>query len=191
MKRKPVKGVKPGKLRGTRVYLGGNIENCNDAAAWRDRCTAVLGAVGVVCLNPLVDTFVGALKEDPELNAKLRKLRNQGKLGQVAAIMKRVVQKDLRMVDISDFLIFNLDADRPTWGTTHEIVQAAAQRKPIFIVIDSRKKTPLWLLRYVPEQYIFETHEKLLNHLIRINNGTIPFADARWKILLESYRCNC
>jgi nucleoside 2-deoxyribosyltransferase len=170
------------------VYLGGNIENCADTNTWREDVTKALTQFGVICLNPLVDTFINSVREDGELNKKMKHLRAQGKLNEVAEIMKKVVQKDLRMVDISDFLIFSIDPEKPTWGTTHEIIQAYDQRKPIFFVVDDRKMTPLWLLRFVSEECIFETHLDLTDYLARIHRGEVKLDESRWKILLDVYK---
>ena len=44
--------------------------------------------------------------------------------------MKIIRCVDLRMVDISDFLVVNLDPDIPTFGTHEEIANANRQRSP-------------------------------------------------------------
>jgi nucleoside 2-deoxyribosyltransferase len=124
------------------------------------------------------------------MNRKLKALRAAGNFEKVAEIMKKIVQKDLRMVDISDFMIFTIEPDRPTWGTTHEFVQAIQQRKPVYIVIEDRMKTPLWFLRYIPAGYVFESHKELIRHLRMIHQGKVKVDQTRWKILLDIYRCS-
>ena len=51
------------------------------------------------------------------------------------------------MVDISDFLIVNLDPDVPTFGTHEEIANANRQKKPIIIlmsVVRQRRPCGCW-----------------------------------------------
>jgi nucleoside 2-deoxyribosyltransferase len=156
--------------------------------AWRAVLQEALGRMGIICLSPTDDVFIGHVREDKAMNNNLKKWRQAGEFDKVQAAMKQIVQKDLRMVDISDFIIFNVDVDRPTWGTTHELVQAAFERKPVLLIVKDRARTPLWFMRYVGKESIFETLESVIQHLEGIHRGTIPFDVRYWKVLLEQYR---
>ncbi len=179
-----------GKLHGCRVYLSGNIENANDPNIWRDELTVELNKMGIVCLNPLKDTFIGAFKENRKFFEKLKDLMKRGELDKVHNLMKPIVQKDLRMVDISDFSIFNIDVDSPTWGTTHEFIQNGQQRKPAFLIIKDKSKVPLWYIRYMNPEYIFENTKDLLEYVKGIHEGKIKIDTKYWRILLDQYKYN-
>lgn len=179
---------KQGLLYGSRVYLGGNIENCKNPISWREEIAESLSQLGVVSLSPTQDAFLGHPREDKEMGLRLRKLRGNGRYGKVADIMRMIVQKDLRMIDISDFTIFKLDVEKPTWGTPHEIIQAALQRKPVLFLVEDRRTTPLWFLRYVPPKHIFETVGALIKYLTKIHKGIVPLDTKLWKLLQPNLR---
>ena len=53
----------------------------------------------------------------------------------IAEKFKKVVEKDMRMVHRSDFLIVHLFPDIPTTGTIHEMAEAWRQKKPVYLII--------------------------------------------------------
>ncbi len=160
-----------GILYGTRVYLAGNIENSNDFKSWRDIIAARLKKLGIISLDPTKEVFIKSFKEDVDYRNQLLKLRENKQFDELTAIMKKIVSKDLRMVDVSDFTIFYIEPDCPTYGTTHELVNAAMDRKPILMVISDKRKLPLWYFRYVKAEHLFESIEELYDYIAAINDG--------------------
>ena len=74
--------------------------------------------------------------------------------------MKEIRNVDLRMVDISDFIIANIDLDVHACGTYEEIVTANRQKKPIIVRMKQGKShAPDWLLGMLGSSHnmIFET----------------------------------
>ncbi len=176
-----------GILYGTRVYLAGNIENSNDFKSWRDIIAVRLKKLGIVSLDPTKEVFIKSFKEDIDYRNQLLKMREEGRFDELTEIMKKIVGKDLRMVDISDFTIFYIEPDCPTYGTTHELVNAAMDRKPILMVISDKRKLPLWYFRYVKAEHLFESIEELYDYIAAINDGSTKINENEWKILDKKY----
>ncbi|MHC4704177.1 MAG: hypothetical protein ACYTFQ_26760 [Planctomycetota bacterium] len=87
---------------------------------------------------------------------KVPRLGREGQYDLVAEQMKIIRCVDLRMVDISDFLIVNIDLDVHACGTYEETTTANRQKKPMLFHIEQGKRnTPDWLIAAVPHQLIF------------------------------------
>jgi hypothetical protein len=103
-------------------------------------------------------------------DATSRRLRGEAKAsGDFAAVareMKPIRGVDLRMVNICDFLVVNLDLDVHACGTYEEIFLANQQEKPIFVHIEQGKTAaPDWLYGALPRNYFHSTWEKLRAHI--------------------------
>jgi nucleoside 2-deoxyribosyltransferase len=86
--------------------------------------------------------------------------------------MKEIRNVDLRMVDISDFIIANIDLDVHACGTYEEITTANRQKKPIIVRMKQGKsETPDWLLGMLGSSHdmIFNTWEQITDYLKSIN----------------------
>ena len=130
-------------LNGTYCYLGGNLENTDDAEGWRKILSSHLKSLGVVCLDPTKQMFKNQCAESEDVRKQLKQWRGNCEYEKISDFMKAVIRRDLRAIDISTFTIFKLEPEKPTWGTVHEIVLASQQRKPILILIDEIQKMPL------------------------------------------------
>lgn len=177
-----------GFLYNTRVYLGGQIENLSDFIGWREDITNKLEPLSVICLDPTKDMFIRSFREDKAVHEHMKQLQASGKYDELQEIMKRVVSKDLRAIDICDFAIFRIDVDKPTYGTVHEYVNCAADRKPILLWVNDKKRVPMWLLRFVELDNIFDSEESLLKYIYDINSGKAEMNKKLWKILQPEYR---
>ena len=60
-------------------------------------------------------------------------LKLEKKYEELSGLMKTIRSVDLRLVDISDFLIVSLDLNTHPCGTYEEIFLANRQKKPIII----------------------------------------------------------
>jgi nucleoside 2-deoxyribosyltransferase len=174
-------------LKNTRVYLAGNIEYTANSIDWRNHVKEDLTKIGVKVLSPLDVTFVGQPLEDVVARNKLYDARKEGRWEEVHSYMKKVVQKDLRLIDCSDFVIFNLEVTKPTFGTIHELVVSITQKKPIFLVLD-KKTCPLWLTGIVSFSDIYDTVDDVLTTIHKINEGILPMDQNKWRILIEGLR---
>jgi hypothetical protein len=102
--------------------------------------------------------------------------------------MKEIRAHDLRLVDISDFLICHISPKRMSWGTQEEITTAVREKKPVYISIEGGKcKAPLWLLGMMPHEFIFDSIEHIITQIKRIDSGNLGMSD-NWKLLRAEYR---
>lgn len=160
------------RLKNQRVYLAGAMDRVADrGAGWRSRITPLLEEMGLVVFNPLNKPTETGL-EDQDSHEIKTKLRSQKRWDELASMMKTIRSVDLRLVDISDFLIVNLDITTHPCGTLEEIFWANRQKKPILIHMEQGKEhAPDWLFGAIPHQMIFSTWVELHSHLVHINSS--------------------
>ena len=164
-----------------RAYLAGPMDRCLDRGkTWRDNLTPILQDMGIVILNP-INKPIDIAKEDAVTHLRKIELKDQERYDDLTKIMKEIRNVDLRMVDISDFLIVNLDLDIHPCGTLEEIFWANRQKKPILIhMVQGKKNTPDWLFGTIPHQMIFSTWQEIHDHLVHINTSNIINSYNRW-----------
>jgi nucleoside 2-deoxyribosyltransferase len=160
------------RLKHQRVYLAGAMDRVPDrGATWRDNITPFLTNMGVVVFNPITKpTTIGM--EDSESHATKTKLKSMERYDELSEMMKTIRRVDLRLVDISDFLIVNLNINTHPCGTLEEIFWANRQKKPIIIHVEQGKKhTPDWLFGTIPHQMIFSSWEEIKEYLVHIDSA--------------------
>lgn len=169
------------RLKNQRVYLAGAMDRVADrGTTWRDSITPFLENIGVVVFNPINKPSNIGL-EDAEVHSIKQKLKHREDYDELSFIMKAIRGVDLRLVDISDFLIVNLNLDIHPCGTYEEIFWANRQKKPIIIHMEQGKKnTPDWLFGTVPHQMIFSDWDGIKNYLTQINTAPNIEAYKRW-----------
>lgn len=175
-------------LSNLKVYLAGNIENTEDPERWRDEISKELARLNIIVLDPTKQCFEnqpGELKSFRDEN--LSKME-RGEYQQVADFYKRVIAHDLRLVDIAHFVIIRLEPDRPTFGTIHELIVAAQQKKPILLITPNKKKIPLWIMGLIDVNLVFCCQNSLIEHLEGLNNGKIKIDNDYWKLPLRHLR---
>ena len=163
-----------GYLKNKCVYLAGNIHTTDKkdfGMGWRDIITPLLTAMEIDVINPCKEGF-GDSKEDMTYFRSLIKERN---FKQLKKDFYRVIRKDLKAVDKSDFLICQHHPKMPTIGTVHEIVNATNQKKPVLILCDEQHIDDLnpWLLTLIKPQWLFTTWDDMFAYLRKIDNGDI------------------
>ena len=115
---------------------------------------------------------------DPEQRIGLKQLKEFDKL---SSIMKEIRNVDLRMVDISDFLIVDLDLEIHPCGTYEEIFLANRQKKPIIIhMVQGKSKAPDWLFGTIPHDLIFSEWNHVKDYLNYINSSHNIDSLNRW-----------
>ncbi len=169
------------RLNNQRVYLAGAIDRVPDrGAGWREDITPFLKNKGVVVFNPLnKPTEVGAENESThELKGKLK---SEGRYEELSSMMKVIRSTDLRLVDISDFLVVNLDINTHPCGTLEEIFWANRQKKPILVHVEQGKQhAPDWLFGTIPHEMIFSSWEEIKEHLHQIDTSPSIDTQGRW-----------
>lgn len=169
------------KLRNQRCYLAGAIDRVPDRGSqWRDSISPILESLGIQVFNPLKKpSNIGA--EDNTIAEYKKRLKNTKNYDQLSVIMKTIRSIDLRMVDISDFLIVNLDIDTHPCGTLEEIFWANRQKKPILIrVVQGKSSAPDWLFGTIPHEFIFDSWGELISYLVDIDTNKITDPYKRW-----------
>jgi nucleoside 2-deoxyribosyltransferase len=169
------------RLKNQRVYLAGAMDRVADrGATWRDNITPFLNEIGIVVFNPIIKpTDIGL--EDQDSHTIKTKLKQQHRYDELSSMMKTIRSVDLRLVDISDFLIVNLDLNVHPCGTLEEIFLANRQKKPIIIhMVQGKDKTPDWLFGTIPHQMIFSNWDDIKSYLIHINNSENIDTYKRW-----------
>lgn len=169
------------RLLNQRVYLAGAMDRVSDRGkGWRNFITPFLRSLGIKVLNPLDKPISLAIEDDNTHQIKLELKKNED-YDELSSLMRTIRAVDLRMVDISDFLIVNLDLETHPCGTLEEIFWANRQKKPVIIhMVQGKKYTPDWLFGTVPHQMIFSTWDEVKTYLDYINSATSILNHKRW-----------
>ncbi len=169
------------RLQHTRCYLAGAMEKDEtNGIEWRRQIQKDLGNLGVTWLDP-TNKPCDIACETKDTQGELLQLRKVHEYDKVREKMKLIRCVDLRMTDISDFIVVNIHPDIPTAGTHEEIANANRQKKPIIVrVAGGKNKTPLWLLGMLPHQLIFSTWEEVHQYLRHIAHDPIIERLNRW-----------
>ena len=162
------------RLKNMRCYLAGAIEKDSyGGAPWRDKIQADLKDLGIQWLDPCKKpTTVGVENHETGRNLKTHRSNLNGV--RVKELMKPIRAVDLRMVDLSDFVIARVDPDVPTFGTHEEIDRAINENKPTLIFIEGGlDKTPLWWFDKVDLSLLFGEWSDLYAYLELISKSSV------------------
>lgn len=136
-------------LQGARAYLSGPMDWVASRAeekkcGWRVRVSQFLAHHGVTVFDPWHKPAVRGLHgygEEDERSLEIREIwtfawgaQGAAARAKCAAGFGETVHIDLRMVDISDFVIAFCPTNIYSVGTPHEIVVATLQHKPVLFV---------------------------------------------------------
>jgi nucleoside 2-deoxyribosyltransferase len=169
------------RLHSQRVYLAGAMDRVPDrGTTWRDSITPFLQKLGIEVFNPISKPSNVGL-EDCDVHSIKTKLKAKENYDELSSMMKTIRAVDLRLVDISDFLIVNMNLDIHPCGTYEEIFWANRQKKPIIIHMEQGKKhAPDWLFGTIPHQTIFSTWDEIKDYLIHIDSSENIDTHKRW-----------
>lgn len=169
------------RLKNQRVYLAGAMDRVPDRGnGWRDNITPFLEEIGVVVFNPIKKPTILGQEDDTTHKLKLQ-LKSKENYDELSSLMKTIRSVDLRLVDISDFLIVNLDLDVHPCGTYEEIFWANRQKKPIIIhMVQGKQNTPDWLFGTVPHTMIFSSWDQIKSYLNFIDTSANIDSYNRW-----------
>ena len=169
------------RLNKQRVYLAGAMDRVPDrGSTWRDNITPFLEQLGIEVFNPISKpTNIGLEDEDTHLIKT--KLKQQGRYDELSSMMKMIRSVDLRLVDISDFMIVNLDLNVHPCGTLEEIFWANRQKKPIIVhMVQGKNQAPDWLFGTIPHQTIFSNWEEIKAYITHIDSAENIDTYKRW-----------
>lgn len=170
-----------------RCIFSGAIDRVSDSGiGWRKWITPLLETAGIrvfdPCNKPIADE---SMTEGLDFKAYKTKLKQEGNFDKLKEIMKEIRNIDLRMVDISDFLIVNLDMSIHLCGTYEEIFLANRQKKPVLLMCPQGiASIPDWLFGTVPLEMMFSSWDNLLHYLQYVDSGAPPHK--RWILWNQS-----
>lgn len=169
------------RLKDCRGYLCGAMDRVADGGeGWRIRLQQNLADLGIWWLDPThkpIDVGI----EDAALRAEIENLKQREMYDEIVRPLKVIRNVDLRMVDISDFLIVNIDVDIHACGTHEELFLANRQKKPIIIHVEQGKnRTPNWLFAALPHEMFFSTWDDVEAYLRHIANDKNIVDFKRW-----------
>jgi hypothetical protein len=111
----------------------------------------------------------------------MREMMKHGLFHSVEAAMTDIRFVDLRMVDISDFILMYLDKDIHHCGTYEEFARANSQIKPIITVVKQGKQNaPTWLLGAMPHEMIFDSIADGIEYLKHVAHDRFMQSYGRW-----------
>lgn len=178
----PTKKVK-GRLNNHRVYLAGPIDHVSDdGVGWREELTPYLEKMGLTILDP-TDKPVSQCRYNEIGDEKLhiQKLVNLKRWDELRTMAKEIVLVDLRMVEVSDFMIAYIDKDIHICGTYDEIFESLRRRKPTLIVHKGGKsQMSMWLRGKMNHNFVFDTFDELYDYLEALHDGTVEPDYTRW-----------
>ena len=165
-----------------RCYLAGPVEFSDDIGKGsyfeRNELEPFLREIGIFPINPRKLSFNGV----GEISNR-KKIFADKNFEEVRRQMKIIVRKDLRAVDISDFVIAYFPKDAKTTGTIHEIVEADHQQKPVLIICpEGIENIPIWFYGILPYRYFFDSLNDLKEYLYKIvSDKEFRDKDDRWR----------
>lgn len=168
------------RLWGMRCYLAGSIDRAKDyGVGWRQMVTPFLRNFGVVVLNPCDKPIDIAFEiENKDYRSRLIREKNYDEF---VREMKPVRVTDLRMVDISDFLIVSLDNTINSCGTYEEIFWQNRMKKPVLIWgVQGKDHVPDWLFSTIPHEHIFGSWEEIETYLTHVHRDIKVETYRRW-----------
>jgi hypothetical protein len=147
---------------------------------WRRAIRCTLDDLRIQWLDPTRKPIdIGC--EDDESRVRRRANKAAGRYEELVAEMKPIRHVDLRMVDICDLIVVNLDLDVHACGTYEEIYLGNRQKKPILIHCEQGKRSaPDWLFGVIPHEHIFSDWDQLYIYLRMISAGEIDDHFGRW-----------
>lgn len=169
------------RLAHNRGYLCGAMDRVKDGGIeWRQSIQSELIDLKILWLDPTnkpIDIGV----EDLENREYRRLCKARGDFEAVQAEMKQIRPVDLRMVDICDFLIVNIDLDVHACGTYEELSWGNRCKKPCLVrVMQGKHEAPDWLYGMLPHQLIFSTWDEVLTYLRHIAHADHVDHLKRW-----------
>jgi hypothetical protein len=170
-----------------RTYLVGAMDRVPDGGIqWRDHITPMLKQMNINVLNPCKQP-VESVKEDDNTRQKIEHYKKTGQFEEIRKNFGHIRNADLRCVDVSDFIIAQIDMDVHMCGSYEEIVTANRQKKPILVWCKQGKHlAPNWLFFMIPHEHIFSNLEDLMLYLSSLNTSQDVSIYKRW-FFFEGY----
>lgn len=177
-----------GILNKTRCYLVGSME-FSDGQPWRNRVKEELKETGIIFFDPYHKPFLNSPEENDDARKGFKSWMESGEYNKMTDVMKKVRADDLRLCDISDFFIVQINPQVPSWGSAEELTTINRAKKPIFMFVEGGKtKCPIWIMGMIPHKYIYNGLDEVLTVIKNIDSGKKEIDSDRWHLLKPEYR---
>jgi hypothetical protein len=150
---------------------------------WRIQLQRELANLEVYWLDPThkpIDIGI----EDSETRAYANEMKRHGNYEAIIPQIKIIRCVDLRMVDLSDFLVVNICVENHACGTYEELFLANRQKKPVIVHVEQGKENaPNWLFATLPHEMIFSTWQEVHQYLRHIAHDPVIKHFNRWMFM--------
>ncbi len=172
-----------GKLKGSRVYLAGPMDRVPDRGkSWRQYITPLLHKFGIFVLDPTRKHDYNISCDENISFPEIQRLKKQKKFSEIRSKYKQIRNTDLRLIDISDFVIAYVDVNTHLCGTYEEIFCANRQKKPVLLYINGGiTNIPNWLIFTFSSEFFFDNWDDLLRYLEDVDYGRVK--NDRWMLV--------
>lgn len=169
------------RLKYSRGYLCGAMDRVHDGGeGWRVDLQRSLSDLEIFWLDPThkpIDIGV----EDQALRDEINRAKSIGQYDEIVDPIKAIRNVDLRMVDISDFIVVNLDMDIHACGTYEELFLANREKKPVIVRIEQGKQfIPNWLFAALPHAMFFDSFVEVGDYLRHVAQAQCVHHFKRW-----------
>lgn len=163
------------------TYLVGAMDRVNDGGVeWRQKITPILKNMNINVLNPCSHQIKNII-EDRNTRNIIENYKETNQFDRIRDEYGHIRNADLRCVDISDFIIAQINMETHMCGSYEEIVTANRQKKPIILWCEQGKKNlPNWIFLMLPNEHIFESMSDAIMYLEYINNISDTSNLSRW-----------
>ncbi len=178
------------RLYGQRCYLSGPMDRVDDrGVGWRRDITPFLQGLGVVVMDP-TDKPINIGLEDGENMRTRRGLKERCDYDRLTESIKTIRAIDLRMVDLSDFMVAYVDTSIIMCGTWEEIFWANRLKRPILLVCKQGKQhgVPDWMFGVIPHQHMFDDFISARCYLDYVSHGPPEVIDSFSRWLFFDYK---
>lgn len=175
-------------LKGTTCTVIGAMQYSADGRNVREYIGAKMAERGITVYDHYNKPFIDAVEEHEDRRDYMRSLLEKEDYDAISSL-KNIRTFDLKLIDISDFIVFVFDPKVLTCGSWEEFFLANRNKRPIFFVNTAGKKnTPFWVFWTIPHKYIYSSVEEMLRKIDDIDTGKHPIDNERWKLLKMEYR---
>src|ERR1700722_19444786 len=115
-------------LKNTRIYLCGSMQYDINARKWREDVTKKLKKINIKVFDPFCRPLSTTNNEDEKARMQMDKWMKAGNYEKVRNRMKKIRNDDLRLCDLSDFVLAYIDPKIPSWGSAEELTTINRQK---------------------------------------------------------------
>lgn len=159
------------------VYLAGSMHAvADDGVIWREYITHILTKrYNINVLDPSKRSDIDGKIETKDDKKYFKTLIKNKDFQTLKNDFYKIVRKDLKMVDRSDFLIVHYDPSLHMFGSIHEMIVASNAKKPILVKYDSQKIDDInpWLFTLIKPNWAFSSWHDMIIYLDKIHMGEI------------------